>query len=114
MANTRALSHMSAHSSLALLHRITNCLQTILELEPSIERLELGEAMRDEFEVLKSYLSRLEDIPLREEDVQRIEHATEAFLREMCLPLAATSEADGARQILVDEALFGSTTDRLQ
>ncbi len=68
--------------------RITSCLQTILELEPDLERLRLGSALIKEFKVLKSFLSKLDQINLEEEDVLRIETATENFLQELRTPLA--------------------------
>lgn len=74
--------------SLHLMVRITNCLQTILELEPQIEKLELGKDLLKEFEHLKSFLSKVNHIDLKEDDVARIEHATASFLDELKGPLA--------------------------
>lgn len=73
---------------LHLMVRITNCLQTILELEPQIEKLELGKDLLKEFEQLKSFLSKVDSIDLQEDDVVRIENATASFLDELKGPLA--------------------------
>jgi len=79
---------MREGNSLHLMIRITNCLQTILELEPQIEKLELGKDLLKEFEQLKSFLSKVNHIDLQEDDVVRIEHATASFLDELKGPLA--------------------------
>ena len=68
--------------------RIENCLHTILELEPDLERLQFGHYLLRDFKVLKMFLSQVEDIEVEEQDVLRIEAATENFLRELKEPLA--------------------------
>ncbi|XPV74902.1 MAG: hypothetical protein ACNI27_09645 [Desulfovibrio sp.] len=68
--------------------RITNCLQTILELEPQLKQLEMGHTLLDEFVVLKSFLENIDNVDLQEADVIRIEEATAHFLKELELPLA--------------------------
>ena len=68
--------------------RILNCLQTVLELEPVISRLELGFVLLAEFKVLKSFLKNMETMELDENDVTRIELATEHFLQELKTPLS--------------------------
>lgn len=80
--------------------RVSNCLQTILELEPDLERLRLGHILLREFNVLKSFLTRLEDVRIDENDVLRIEAATENFLRELKAPLARADGAKAGKYIL--------------
>lgn len=79
---------MSDPSSETHLVRITNCLQTILELESQLEKLEHGHSLLDEFAVLKSFLEKIDKVELSESDVERIEKATVNFLKELQLPLA--------------------------
>lgn len=68
--------------------RIVNCLQTILELEPLLQRIDSGSMLLPEFKVLKSFLNEMDGIELDEEDVARIETATERFLLELKTPSA--------------------------
>ncbi|WP_428558785.1 MAG: hypothetical protein ACP59X_12625 [Solidesulfovibrio sp. DCME] len=68
--------------------RIENCLHTILELEPDLERLQFGHYLLRDFNILKMFLSHVEDIDVKEQDVARIEAATENFLKELKEPLA--------------------------
>ncbi len=68
--------------------RISNCLQTILELEPELRKLEMGRALLDEFEVLKAFLAKIDKVEISESEVQRIEAATSNFLEELREPLA--------------------------
>ncbi|WP_419787725.1 hypothetical protein [Pseudodesulfovibrio sp.] len=79
---------MAEPGSVNHLVRITNCLQTILDLEPQLERLEHGHSLLDEFVVLKSFLEKIDRVDLNEADVERIETATANFLRELQGPLA--------------------------
>lgn len=68
--------------------RLSNCLQTILDLEPELERLELSDMLLQEYSVLRSFMDNIETVPLEEKDVQRIEEATSNFLAELKEPLA--------------------------
>jgi hypothetical protein len=68
--------------------RISNCLQTILELEPELERIELGKSLLEEFSVLKDFLQKIDTVALSEDDVERVEIATSNFLEELRVPLA--------------------------
>lgn len=68
--------------------RITNCLQTILDLEPELEKLKLGKSLLDEFVFLKQFLEKIDRVDLSEDDVERIEHATANFLDELKTPFA--------------------------
>ncbi len=70
------------------LARISNCLQTILDLEPELEKLELGKGLLEEFGVLKDFLRRIDTVLLNEDDVSRVESATASFLEELRAPLA--------------------------
>ncbi|WP_319584579.1 hypothetical protein [uncultured Pseudodesulfovibrio sp.] len=79
---------MSDSSSVKHLVRITNCLQTILDLESQLEQLENGHSLLDEFAVLKSFLEKIDEVELSETDVERIETATSNFLKELQGPLA--------------------------
>ena len=67
--------------------RLKNCLQTILDLEPDIERLELGHVLLKEYGQLKSFLRKMDLVSLQENDVLRIEKATMSFLEELKMPL---------------------------
>jgi len=80
--------------------RVSNCLQTILDLEPDLERLQMGHVLIKEFTVLKSFLSKVDSIEIEEQDVKRIESATENFLRELKSPLALL-ELERIRNYLV-------------
>lgn len=73
--------------------RIVNCLQTILDLEPILQRMESGHIILSEFKVIKSFLTGMDGVVLDEDDVARIESATERFLQELNLP--ATLSAGG-------------------
>ncbi len=79
---------MTDSSSVSHLVRITNCLQTILDLESQLEKLEHGNSLLDEFVVLKSFLEKIDKVDLSEEDVERIEAATANFLNELQGPLS--------------------------
>jgi len=70
--------------------RIENCLHTILELEPDLERLQFGHYLLRDFKILKMFLSHVEEIEVQEQDVVRIEAATENFLKELREPLEQT------------------------
>jgi len=68
--------------------RISNCLETILELEPELEKIELGKSLLEEFGVLKDFLERIDSVALNEDDVERVESATSNFLAELRAPLS--------------------------
>lgn len=89
--NSKTVPDMTDASSASYLVRITNCLQTILELEPQLEKLEHGNSLLDEFVVLKSFLEKIDKVDLNEADVERIELATANFLKELQTPLAMGS-----------------------
>lgn len=85
-------SFMADSDSVKHLVRITNCLQTILDLESQLEKLEHGNSLLDEFAVLKSFLEKIDKVELSEGDVERIEKATANFLRELEGPLNRQAE----------------------
>ena len=76
--------------SATLAARIMNCLQTILELEPMLRGMESGKLLLPEFKVLKTFLNDLDAVSLDEDDVARIEMATERFLQELKTPMSLT------------------------
>lgn len=62
--------------------RLKSCLQTILELEPSMHAR--GETSFDaEFSSIKSFLQHVENMRLAEEEVQWMENVTMIVLAEM-------------------------------
>ncbi len=91
---------MSDSSSVKHLVRITNCLQTILDLESQLEQLENGHSLLDEFVVLKSFLEKIDEIELSESDVERIETATSNFLKELQGPLSRRQSRSRAERRL--------------
>lgn len=74
-------------SGQGLMIRVSNCLETILELEYELKRFDMGKTLVDEFDMLKDFLSRMNNIEVCEEDVKRIEAATANFLEELKEPL---------------------------
>jgi len=70
--------------------RISNCLETILDLEPELEKIEFGKSLLEEFGVLKDFLQRIDTVALNEDDVERVENATANFLDELRGPLSKT------------------------
>lgn len=79
--------------------RLRNCLQTILELEPDLQRMDMGEVLLKEFKLLKSFIKRLGDVEVDEQDVHRIETATESFLNELRTPLSLVQEQASRQDI---------------
>lgn len=109
---------MGRNASPDLQSRIVNCLQTILEMETDLRRLELGHMLLKEFNVLRSFLSKIDAVRIEEEDVVRIERATENFLEELRAPLARIHQSREANSLSeaveqLGEALSsgGETTD---
>lgn len=74
-----------SQSSLQL--RLLNCVQTIIELEEDLAGIEVGHELLKEFQVLKSVVERIDSIEASEQDVVRVEKATEFFLEEIRGPL---------------------------
>ena len=81
-----------------LYSRLKNCLLTILELEPELERLQLPDAFRSELALLKQHLEKIEYIEFYEEDLQRLETATAKFLDELRLPFSHIHPTSAARR----------------
>jgi len=80
--------------------RLKNCLLTILELEPELERLHLPDAFRNELTMLKQHLEKIEHIEFYEEDLQRLETATAKFLNELRLPFSHIGPVAAKRRLL--------------
>ncbi len=91
---------MTPDETMHLQMRLKNCLMTILELEPALEQLELGHVLLQDYATLRSFIEKLEEVALHEDDVQRIERATSNFLEELKLPLAFMEDKAGKRQQL--------------
>ncbi len=85
---------MEQTKSSSLAARIVNCLQTILELEPMLRRMDSGQVLLSEFKVLKAFLNDMDNIALDEDDVTRIENATECFLQELKTPATAFRQGE--------------------
>ncbi len=73
----------------ALRGRLKNCIKTILELEDEFLRAELVLLFEREFSELKRQVECLKSYSFNEEDVRRIETATDRFLLELKFFLAA-------------------------
>lgn len=89
---------MNGHERYNLKLRLNNCLETILELEQELEKLDLSRKFIDELEVLKGFMSKMEKIQVSEDEVERIESATGNFLQELKLPLG---QADSSKKIFM-------------
>ncbi len=76
---------MPVHEHLQL--RLKNCIQTVLELEPDMEKLALCDAFKEDMHFLKGCLNDIDRMSLSEQEVQRLEKATARFLRELWTPL---------------------------
>ncbi len=68
--------------------RLKNCLLTIVELEPALSRLSIHSELLSEFKQLKNIISRVSQLDLSLEEVNRIESATSLFLKELDIPLS--------------------------
>ena len=91
---------MTELQSQNLQRRLRNCLQTILELEPDIKKLDLGHVLLKEYELLRGFIEKVNDVPLREDDVLRIEKATALFLDELKTPLSFLTETPARGRIM--------------
>ena len=80
--------------------RLKNCLLTILELESELERLQLPDEFRIELVFLKQHFEKIDHIEFIEEDLQRLELATEKFLEELRLPFSHIRHAGMRRGLL--------------
>ncbi|MDR2892382.1 MAG: hypothetical protein LBV80_04775 [Deltaproteobacteria bacterium] len=74
---------MLTHVDLLLNSRLRNCLQTILELKEEMNGLSFDLIFFDEISVIRNFLRQIDDMSLCEDDVRRIEGATEQLLREL-------------------------------
>lgn len=75
--------------------RVYNCLQTILDLEPELEKHALAERLLDEFRQLKQTILAIDSLELKESDVVRIEGSTAEFLEEIRVPLVLRGQEAG-------------------
>ena len=78
---------MNGNDRQNLVYRLNNCLETILEMEQELEKLDLNNRFIEELEVLKGFMSKMEKIRVSEAEVERIESATDNFLLELRVPL---------------------------
>lgn len=90
---------MTEDEKIELQMRLKNCLQTILELEPDLEKLDLGHVLLKEYSLLRSFIEKLDDVNLFEEDVNRIEQATANFLDELKTPLSLLHDSAVKRRL---------------
>jgi hypothetical protein len=95
-----AKARMTQEKPSGLNARMMNCLQTILDLESALCRLELGYVLLSEFKVLKDFLREMDGVTLDEADVKRIELATAHFLEEIRAPLSMIKENNDKKVIL--------------
>ncbi len=63
--------------------RLKNCIQTILEFEPDMRAHNGLCSFENEFSSLKTYLRRIDQMELAEEDVLELENVTSDFLAEL-------------------------------
>lgn len=63
--------------------RLKNCIQTILELEPEEIFHDGCRHFAPEMRALEGYLAQVGQMALREDDVRRMESATDTFLAEL-------------------------------
>ncbi len=80
--------------------RLRNCLQTIIELEPRMERLPVYVHFQDDIQVLKNCLTEIDHMQLNEDEVLRLEKATTTFLQELWLPLQRTYGGEVSKKVL--------------
>ncbi len=88
---------MSEHESMdptgsVLQCRLLSCLETILDMERDLERVEIGHVLLGEFNRIKLFMKMIDRIAIDEEDVRRIEAATSNFLEELKAPLGLLRE----------------------
>ena len=86
--------------SSVLQSRLMNCLETIIELERHLERLELGHLLLSEFSQLRDFMDKIDQVAVNEEDVRRIEAATSHFLEELKVPLGLLDDESDADKVL--------------
>lgn len=77
--------------------RVLNCLQTILDLEPELEKHALADRLVAEFRHLKRTIRAIDSLKLQESDVERIERSTADFLEQIKVPLILRGEGGDKR-----------------
>ncbi|MDD6180570.1 MAG: hypothetical protein ACI33N_02125 [Desulfovibrionaceae bacterium] len=80
--------------------RLKNCLQTILELEDDIREDVQRSAFSEEFNKIRGFLERIEQMQLLEEEVARMERATATFLSELQLAVRAEEHLPRRKRVL--------------
>lgn len=80
--------------------RLANCLETIIELERHLERLEFGHVLLSEFTQLKDFMEKIDQVAVNEEDVRRIEAATSHFLDEIKGPVGTLDQRSGPDKVV--------------
>ena len=68
-----------------LYYRLKNCLQLIVELSSELEALPYGKGFNADLEVIRNFLNSAATAHITEENVKRIELATNNFLKEIGL-----------------------------
>lgn len=69
---------------MGILHtRLKNCLETLLDLQPTIRKSQKAEFAED-FSKIRQFLGMVEKMELVEEDVLKIEEMTGQLLQEPC------------------------------
>ncbi|WP_462324043.1 hypothetical protein [Desulfoplanes sp.] len=76
-----------------------NCLQTILDLEYVLDRIDPDGMLVDDFNELKDLVAHAAEWDLEETLVNRIEQATASFLHELDLPMALTASQGTTRTL---------------
>ena len=66
--------------------RLKNCLLTIVEMEPLLSRISVHHELKKEFRQLKEISGKIAGLELSDAEVERIENATEVFLKELEIP----------------------------
>lgn len=84
----------------ALQQRLLSCLETILGLERDLKKLEQGQVLLAEFNQLKSFMEKIDQVMLDEYEVNRIEKATANFLEEIKGPLGMLSQGPRQNKLL--------------
>lgn len=74
--------------STLLQHRLKHCLLTIVELEPVLSKIAMHSEIITEFQHLRTVISNVSEMSLCQEEVDRIEAATNLFLSELEIPLS--------------------------
>jgi len=80
--------------------RLKNCLQTILDLESDLARLEMGRVLLKDYSLLRAFADNTRAIALQEDEVARIEQATGSLLDELKLPLSLVYTSESQHRVM--------------